>query len=626
MIQSKNPKSFMLSFNNLSLRRGANLLFEDVSFTVHRDNKVGLVGANGTGKTSLFKMIQGEIDSDEGDFKYPPDLKIACLAQEVPGTDELALSYVMSGDLKLLEIQNSITKAENEQDYGALGELHSQFEDHDGFTAKSRAEQLLVGLGFSEEEFSKPLKDFSGGWRVRLNLAKTLMQPADLLLLDEPTNHLDLDAIIWLGNWIKSFKGAMLLISHDREFLDECVGFIAHLHNSTIELYKGNYSQFEIRKAARLAELESNYNKQQREISHMQDFVRRFKAKATKARQAQSRIKALERMELIAPAHIDSPFQFTIPGTEKISNPLIVLEDADLGYSDPIINKVKIAFRPGDRIGLLGVNGAGKSTFVKSLKGDLQLLQGNKIEGKNLKIGYFSQHQVDDLMLDKSPIDHLVKVEEKATESEIRNFLGGFNFRGDKAKDVIKNFSGGEKARLALAIIAFQKPNLLLMDEPTNHLDMDMRQALTVALQDFSGAIVLISHDRHLLANTVDEFLIINKGKIERFNGDLLDYRKMILQGPYKESSTNKEDNEDKIKNRKDLKKIKTQILAIEKTLKRLNRKLAETQEFLNSPELYNDSSKMNLHDLLRDQVNLDTEIKSTEQEWLELNEELENG
>ena len=543
----------MLSFNNLALRRGTNLLFEDVSFTVHRDNKVGLVGANGTGKTSLFKMIQGEIDSDEGDFKYPPDLKIACLAQEVPGTDELALSYVMSGDLKLLEIQNSITKAENEQDYGALGELHSQFEDHDGFTAKSRAEQLLVGLGFSEEEFSKPLKDFSGGWRVRLNLAKTLMQPADLLLLDEPTNHLDLDAIIWLGNWIKSFKGAMLLISHDREFLDECVGFIAHLHNSTIELYKGNYSQFEIRKAARLAELESNYNKQQREISHMQDFVRRFKAKATKARQAQSRIKALERMELIAPAHIDSPFQFTIPETEKISNPLIVLEDADLGYSDPIINKVKIAFRPGDRIGLLGVNGAGKSTFVKSLKGDLQLLQGNKIEGKNLKIGYFSQHQVDDLMLDKSPIDHLVKVEEKATESEIRNFLGGFNFRGDKAKDVIKNFSGGEKARLALAIIAFQKPNLLLMDEPTNHLDMDMRQALTVALQDFSGAIVLISHDRHLLANTVDEFLIINHGKIERFNGDLLDYRKMVLQGPHKESSKSKKDNEDKVKYRKDL-------------------------------------------------------------------------
>ena len=616
----------MLSFNNLSLRRGTNLLFENVSFTVHRDNKVGLVGANGTGKTSLFKMIQGEFDSDEGDFKYPPDLKIACLAQEVPGTDELALSYVMSGDEKLLEIQNSITKAENENDYGALGELHSQFEDHDGFTANSRAEQLLEGLGFSEEEFSKPLKDFSGGWRVRLNLAKTLMQPADLLLLDEPTNHLDLDAIIWLSNWIKSFKGAMLLISHDREFLDECVGFIAYLHNNTIELYKGNYSQFEVRKAARLAELESNYNKQQREISHMQDFVRRFKAKATKARQAQSRIKALERMELIAPAHIDSPFQFKIPETEKISNPLIVLEDANLGYSDPVINNVKIAFRPGDRIGLLGVNGAGKSTFVKSLKGDLILLKGQKIEGKNLKIGYFSQHQVDDLMLDKNPIDHLAKVDEKATESEIRNFLGGFNFRGDKAKDVIKDFSGGEKARLALAIIAFQKPNLLLMDEPTNHLDMDMRQALTVALQDFSGAIVLISHDRHLLANTVDEFLIINEGKIDRFNGDLIDYRKMILNGSSRATSNNSKNIEDKVKDKKDLKKIKTQILTTEKTLKRLNRKLAETLELLNSPELYNDSTKMNLHDLLRDQVNLDTEIKSTEQEWLELNEELENS
>ena len=614
----------MLSFNNLSLRRGSNLLFEGVSFTVHKNNKIGLVGSNGSGKTSLFKMILGEFDSDEGEFKHPPNLKIACLAQEVPGTSQQALEYVISGDEVLLEIKNSIEKAESEEDYGSLGELHARFEDHDGFTAQSRAEQLLVGLGFSESEFSKPLKDFSGGWRVRLNLAKTLMQPADLLLLDEPTNHLDLDAIIWLGNWIKSFKGAMLLISHDREFLDECVESIVHIHNGTVELYKGNYSQFEIRKAAKLAEIESNYNKQQREISHMQDFVRRFKAKATKARQAQSRIKALERMELIAPAHIDSPFQFSIPETEKISNPLITLENANLGYTDPVINNVKVAFRPGDRIGLLGVNGAGKSTFVKSLKGDLELLEGQKIEGKNLKIGYFSQHQVDDLMLDKSPIDHLVKVEEKASESEIRKFLGGFNFRGDKAKENIKNFSGGEKARLALSVIAFQKPNLLLMDEPTNHLDMDMRQALTVALQDFSGAIVLISHDRHLLANTVDEFLIINEGKIERFNGDLLDYRKMILNKPAKGSFNLSEENTNLVKDKKDHKKIKTQILSIEKTLKRLNRKLTETQEMLNSPELYNDSEKINLHDLLRDQVNLEAEIQTTEQEWFDLNEELE--
>ena len=533
----------MLSFNNLSLRRGSNLLFEDVSFTVHRNNKVGLVGANGTGKTSLFKMILGEFESDQGQCNYPPDLQVACMAQEIPGTDEKALDYVISGDEKLVEIQKAISDAESNEEYDSLGELHSQLEDLDGFTAKSRAEKLLVGLGFSEDEFSKTLKDFSGGWRVRLNLAKTLMQPSDLLLLDEPTNHLDLDAIIWLSNWIKSFKGAMLLISHDREFLDECVNFIAHIHNETIELYKGNYSQFEVRKAAKLAEIESNYSKQQKEISHMQDFVKRFKAKATKARQAQSRIKALERMELIAPAHIDSPFKFKIPETSKISNPLITLENAHLGYETSIISNVKISLRPGDRIGLLGVNGAGKSTFVKSLKGELPLLEGNKFEGKNLKVGYFSQHQVDDLNPEQSPIDHLIKVNEDASESEIRSFLGGFNFTGDKTKDTIKNFSGGEKARLALSIIAFQKPNLLLMDEPTNHLDMDMRQALTVALQGFGGAILLISHDRHLLANTVDEFLIIDNGILDNFKGDLEDYRRSVLKSssPRGKKQENKE-------------------------------------------------------------------------------------
>ena len=615
----------MLSFNNLSLRRGSSLLFENVSFTVHKDNKVGLVGANGTGKTSLFKMIQGEFESDDGTFKYPPDLKIACLAQEVPGTDEQALPYVMGGDKKLMEIEKAILEAELNEDYGSLGELHAEFEDHDGFTAKSRAEKLLVGLGFSEEEFVKPLKDFSGGWRVRLNLARTLMQPADLLLLDEPTNHLDLDAIIWLGNWIKSFRGAMLLISHDREFLDECVGYVAHIHSGTIELYKGNYSQFEILKAAKLAELESNYSKQQREVAHMQDFVRRFKAKATKARQAQSRIKALERMELIAPAHIDSPFQFKIPETDKISNPLITLENADLGYSDSIVRNVKIAFRPGDRIGLLGVNGAGKSTFIKSLKGELPLLNGQKVEGKNLKVGYFSQHQVDDLNLEKSPIDHLLRVDEKASEPEIRSFLGGFNFRGDKAKNSIKNFSGGEKARLALSIIAFQKPNLLLMDEPTNHLDMDMRQALTVALQDFGGAILLISHDRHLLANTVDEFLIINEGNLSTYNGDLEDYRKTVLKvTPNKKIKKNEQIEIRPELSKQEIKEIKNKIIMHEKTLKRLQRKLIETEEKLNSPASYESDEGTDLHALLRDQANLTSEIELNEQDWLELNEQLE--
>ena len=584
------------------------------------------MGANGTGKTSLFKMIQGEFESDSGDFNYPPDLRISCLDQEVPGSEELALSYVLSGDHKLANIQNAIKKAEKEEDYAALGDLHSQFEDHDGFSAKSRAEQLMVGLGFTESDFSKALNDFSGGWRVRLNLAKTLMQPSDLLLLDEPTNHLDLDTIIWLGSWIKSFQGALLLISHDREFLDECVDHIAHIHNQQIELYSGNYTQFEARKAARLAELESNYNKQQREIAHMQSFVRRFKAKATKARQAQSRIKALERMELIAPAHIDSPFSFNIPETDKISNPLLTLEGAELGYTTSIVSDVKVSFRPGDRIGLLGVNGAGKSTLVKSLNGDIDLLDGLKREGKNLVVGYFSQHQVDDLDLQKNAIQHIQSIDEKATEAEIRNFLGGFNFRDNKAKDSIKYFSGGEKARLALAKIAFQKPNLLLMDEPTNHLDMDMRQALTVALQDFSGAILLISHDRHLLANTVDEFLIIDKGRLSRFNGDLEDYRTLILKGSVNnESLKDKKDSRSKLQ-KKEVKSIKTNIISLEKTLKRLQRKLSEVNDKLNSPDSYNDDSGNNLHDLLREQVNLISEIENAEQEWLELNQKLDES
>ena len=584
------------------------------------------MGANGTGKTSLFKMIQGEFESDSGDFNYPPDLRISCLDQEVPGSEELALSYVLSGDHKLANIQNAIKKAEKEEDYAALGDLHSQFEDHDGFSAKSRAEQLMVGLGFTDSDFSKALNDFSGGWRVRLNLAKTLMQPSDLLLLDEPTNHLDLDTIIWLGSWIKSFQGALLLISHDREFLDECVDHIAHIHNQQIELYSGNYTQFEARKAARLAELESNYNKQQREIAHMQSFVRRFKAKATKARQAQSRIKALERMELIAPAHIDSPFSFNIPETDKISNPLLTLEGAELGYTTSIVSDVKVSFRPGDRIGLLGVNGAGKSTLVKSLNGDIDLLDGLKREGKNLVVGYFSQHQVDDLDLQKNAIQHIQSIDEKATEAEIRNFLGGFNFRDNKAKDAIKNFSGGEKARLALAKIAFLKPNLLLMDEPTNHLDMDMRQALTVALQDFSGAILLISHDRHLLANTVDEFLIIDKGRLSRFNGDLEDYRTLILKGSVNnESLKDKKDSRSKLQ-KKEVKSIKTNIISLEKTLKRLQRKLSEVNDKLNSPDSYNENSGNNLHDLLREQVNLISEIENAEQEWLELNQKLDES
>tara|TARA_B100000609_G_C17205021_1_gene430438 strand:+ start:239 stop:2101 length:1863 start_codon:yes stop_codon:yes gene_type:complete len=613
----------MLSFQNLSLRRGSNLLFTDVNFTIHKKNKVGLVGANGSGKSSLLKLIKKEIESDHGEMHLPPNLKIACLDQEIPSSEEIALDYVLEGDIDLREVVRAIKIAEENENYQILGDLHSKFEDLGGFSAKSRAEKLMIGLGFTENEFNKPLKDFSGGWRVRLNLARTLMQPSDLLLLDEPTNHLDLDTILWLENWIKSFQGILILISHDRDFLNSCVDQIAHIQNQKIELYTGNYSEFEIRKAAKLSEQKSNFDKQQREINHMQSFIKRFKAKATKARQAQSRIKALERMKLIAPAHIDSPFVFNIPESEKKSNPLLSLESAELGYEYSILSDVKISFRPGDRIGLLGANGVGKSTLIKSLNGVLSILKGNKREGKNLVVGYFSQHQVDDLELSASPIDHIRMLDSEVTEKEIRSFLGGYNFSGDKAKETIKEFSGGEKARLALAKIAFQKPNLLLLDEPTNHLDMDMRQALTVALQDFGGAILLVSHDRHLLANTVDEFFIIKGGKLEKFDGDLDDYRNLIIKGKLNLSLKSDTDEHKEI-DKAQVKLLKSEISDVEKTLKRLQRKLSEAEAFLNSPHLYDQDKELNFHDVLRNQVNLTSEIELAENKWLEFNRKLD--
>ena len=519
----------MLSFTNLSLRAGTELLFQNVSFTVYETNKIGLVGANGSGKTSLFRAILGDLDSYDGNINYPKDLRIANLAQEVPATEEISLDYVLSGDESLAKVNIAIEDAQKSGNTNLLGDLYAEYETLDGYSAKSRAEKLMIGLGFASTDLKKPVKDFSGGWRVRLNLAQTLMQPSDLLLLDEPTNHLDLDAIIWLVNWIKLYKGAVILISHDREFLDDCADSIAHLDKKNIDLYPGNYSDFEKKRASKLAEIEKNYVKQQREISHIQSFVRRFKAKATKARQAQSRIKALERMEKIAPAHIDSPFKFAINEAEKNSDPLLVLDGASIGYSSPILQDLKIVIRPRDRIGLLGSNGEGKSTLIKSLNGELALISGSKVAGKNLKIGYFSQHQVDDLDLNKNALNHIQDLDKEVSEQGVRNFLGGFNFKGNKVTSSVNLFSGGEKARLALAKIVFKKPNLLLMDEPTNHLDIDMRQALTLALQSFSGAIILISHDRHLLANTVDEFMILKDGSLDIFKGDLEDYRRIIL-------------------------------------------------------------------------------------------------
>jgi ATP-binding cassette subfamily F protein 3 len=622
----------MLSFTNLALRRGPNLLFEDASFVIHRDKKVGLIGANGAGKTSLFKMITGELDVEEGYLDYPHDLRISYLAQEVPGTNEIAVQYVLEGDKQLIKIQQKIKSAEDNERFEELGELHEIFNSMDGHSATAKAEQLMIGLGFSQEDLQKTVKDFSGGWRVRLNLARTLMQPSDLLLLDEPTNHLDLDAIVWLADWIKSFKGALILISHDREFLDECVNTIAHIHRQAIELYTGNYSQFEEVKALRLAEQAATFKKQQREIAHMQDFVRRFKAKATKARQAQSRVKALERMEVIAPAHVDSPFHFTIPQADKISDPLLTLDDATLGYSSPVLEKINLSLHPGDRIGLLGPNGAGKSTLMKSLVASIPLIDGHRFEGANLKIGYFSQHQVDDLDLSKTAYQCIHQLDPEKTEQQVRTYLGGYDFKNDKVKDPIKLFSGGEKARLALAIIAYQQPNLLLMDEPTNHLDMEMRQALTMALQSFGGAILLISHDRHLLANNVDQFLLVENGSILEFDGDLNDYSLRILKNLNKshasKSTTPKESTPGAQRqlDQKKIKQLKNEIHAAEKRLKRLQEKIAGVEGILQSPETYDGDFQDDLHDLIRNQTELKTEIEEVEQTWLILNEQLEGN
>lgn len=633
----------MLTLNNVALRRGADLLFQDATLTIHRGNKVGLIGANGSGKSSLFQTILGKLDTDQGAIDLPEGIRIAHMAQEVAGSSESALDYVLAGDEQFMRITKQLAKAEAAEAFDQIAGLHEQLDSVDGYSAPSRAQQLMAGLGFQPDDAQKPLSDFSGGWRIRLNLAQTLMSPSELLLLDEPTNHLDLDAIIWLSDWIRKYPGTLLLISHDREFLDECVGHIAYLHHGTIELFTGNYSAFELIKAERLALQQSNYEKQQREIGHMQDFVRRFRAKATKARQAQSRIKALERMELIAPAHIDSPFSFEIQAQDKVSTPLISLSDANLGYTDTILENVNISFLPGDRIGLLGVNGAGKSTLIKTLKNELPLLGGTLTGGANLSTAYFSQHQLDDLDLQSSAISHLYELGrslgEIPGEQQARNFLGGFNFHGDKVLDDVDTFSGGEKARLALALIAYTKPNLLLMDEPTNHLDIEMRQALTIALQTYEGALVLVSHDRHLMINTVDQFLLIAGGQVQPFSGDMSDYRSQVSaqlpQNAVAEHAAGAEQAAApaKIENVKRpgklARQLRTRIKTMDERMARLHRKLDEVNEQLSDPSFYtgqdNNQDSRELQSLLRDQVSLKEQLEEIESEWLELNEELES-
>lgn len=626
----------MIQFNGIQLIRGGKILFDEASFSVYDGQHIGLTGINGSGKSSLFALIKGEIQCDRGDVDIPASLRIAHMAQEVEALTQPAVEYVLDGDKNLRATERAIHQAETEDDHHALAHLYDQLCVQDGYTARTRAEQLLHGLGFSQKQLENPVKSFSGGWRVRLNLAQTLMMPSDLLLLDEPTNHLDLEAIIWLESWLKQYKGTLIFISHDRAFLDKVANNILHTERQTITLYSGNYSAFERIRAAKLALQQSTYEKQQRQQAHLQQFIDRFKAKATKAKQAQSRIKMLEKMEEVAPAHVDSPFNFTFKASEKMSDPLLAVRNGVIGYNDkPWLKNIKINFHPDSRIGLLGANGAGKSTLIKAIAGEHDFLSGNVTQGEHLRIGYFAQHQLESLDPEASARLHIQRISSTAREQEIRNFLGRFAFHGDKVLEAVKNFSGGEQARLALAIIAWKQPNLLLLDEPTNHLDLEMRYALTIALQSFTGAVVLISHDRSLIEAVVDEFYLVHDNTLTPFDGDLHSYakwlkdqssttRKKNSQAKKKAPSKDKSTPTKEVDNSKHLQKNQHKLKKLEDALSQKHQSLEAIHLLLEKPELYHESQQDELKKLLQQQSAVKEEIESLEAQWLEISEIME--
>ena len=524
----------MLNFNDVTIRRGPRVLFSGATFSLFRGEKVGITGENGTGKSSLLALVRGVIHTDAGTFEMPGNLELAHVSQDLEATDQPAIEFVLDGDPELRDLERSIETESASEDGHKLADLYGRYGEIGGYDARSRAGKLMHGLGFSSADEARPIRAFSGGWRVRINVAQALMCRSDLLLLDEPTNHLDLDAILWLENWLREYPGTLLLIAHDREFLDRVVNRVVNLEHGKAHAYRGNYSDFETQRAAELSEQSALLVRQQREIRHMESFVARFRASASKARQAQSRIKALERMQRIAPAHVDSSFEFSFAEPAKLPRPLLALEDQSVGYGGvPLLEHIRISISPGDRIALLGRNGAGKSTFMKLLAGELPALGGTRTEARDLKIGYFAQHQLEQLSLKDSALDNLRQIEKglglpRSAEQDLRDFLAGFGFRGDRVFEPIEPLSGGEKARLVLALIAWQKPNLLLLDEPTNHLDLEMRRALAVALQEYAGAVVMVSHDRHLLQTVADELHVVHGGRAEVFDGDLDDYARWL--------------------------------------------------------------------------------------------------
>lgn len=628
----------MLNFKNISLRRGTRVLFANTSFTLHKGQKIGITGANGVGKSSLFALVRHELHPDEGDFTMPPNLEVAHVAQETPAIDQAAIDYIIDGDQELRLTQKAIQQAEEANDGLKQAELFTKMENIGGYTATSRAARLMSGLGFQTTQEQHSVNSFSGGWRMRLNLAQALMCRSDVLLLDEPTNHLDLDTVIWLQDWLYKYPGTLLLISHDREFLDTIADHIVNIENQMGILYTGNYSSFEKMRAEKLAQQQTSYEKQQLEIAHIQSFISRFRAQATKAKQAQSRIKSLERMELISQAHVDSPFHFSFSTPEKLPNPMIKLENVDIGYGEnTILKKVSLFISPGDRIGLLGPNGAGKSTLIKVLANELSINSGEIQFADTLKLGYFAQHQLEQLHLDETPLWHLQKINPKATEKELRNFLGGFGFQGDKIFDPIAPFSGGEKARLVLALIVYQNPNLLLLDEPTNHLDLEMRHALSLALQSYQGAIIIISHDRHMLRSVTDQLYLVANNTLSSFEGDLDDYRlwlneqKLLLTNRANSSQEStsinkKEQRQLEAEKRKKLKPLYDAQKKADKNLEHYHKKQKELEAQLAETSLYDEANKSRLKQIIQEKAQVDQALEETELEWMEISEQLETS
>ncbi|KAB8312324.1 ABC transporter ATP-binding protein [Erwinia endophytica] len=628
----------MIVFSSLQIRRGVRVLLDNATATINPGQKVGLVGKNGCGKSTLLSLLKNEISADGGSFNYPSNWSLAWVNQETPALTKPAIEYVIDGDREFRQLESALAHANEIDDGHAIATLHGKLDAIQAWTIPSRAASLLNGLGFSQEQLQRPVSDFSGGWRMRLNLAQALICRSDLLLLDEPTNHLDLDAVIWLERWLKSYQGTLILISHDRDFLDPVVGKILHIEQQSIFEYTGNYSSFEIQRATKLAQQQSMFENQQQKVAHLQSFINRFKAKASKAKQAQSRIKMLERMELIAPAHVDNPFTFSFRTPENLPTPLLNMEKVSAGYGEHVILKaIKLNLVPGSRIGLLGRNGAGKSTLIKLLAGELAPLQGDIGLAKGVKLGYFAQHQLELLRTDESPLQHLVRLAPNVLEQQLRDYLGGFGFQGDKVTEHTGRFSGGEKARLVLALIVWQRPNLLLLDEPTNHLDLDMRQALTEALIDFEGALVVVSHDRHLLRSTTDDLYLVHDGKVEAFEGDLDDYQQW-LSDLQKQPVSSAEPRPDPINNaqaRKDQKRreaelrtqtqpLRKQIDKLEKQMEKLHSQLAATEEKLADSGLYDPSRKAELTTALQQQAEAKAALEACEIAWLDAQEQLE--